>query len=101
MWQRGGRTSRDGDDGEVIILIDEWVEGPRTSLLLIRKGSQNSQPQDEATLIDEQNKGKKLSLPERRGNLPNFWYTFSNESNCLRFRFLDHFDEPQDFRIYI
>src|SRR6266480_2663015 len=101
VWQRGGRTSRDGDNGEVIILIDEWVEGPRTSLPLIRKGSQNSQPQDEATLVDEQNKGKKLSLPERRGNLPNFWYTFSNESNCLRFRFLDRFDEPQDFRIYI
>ena len=28
MWQRGGRTSRDGEDGEVILLIDEWVEGP-------------------------------------------------------------------------
>ena len=101
VWQRGGRTSRDGQDGEVILLIDEWVEGPRTSPPLIRKGSQNSQPQDEATLVEEQNKAKKLSLPERRGNLPTFWYTFSNEPDCLRIRFLDHFGEPQEFRIFI
>ena len=101
MWQRGGRTSRDGEDGEVILLIDEWVEGPRSSPPLIRKGSQNSQPQDGATLAEEQNKAKKLPLPERRGNLPNFWYTFLNEPDCLRIRFLDHFGELQEFRIYI
>ena len=77
------------------------MEGPRTSPPSIRKGSQNSQPQDEATLAEEQNKVKRLPLPERRGNLPNFWYTLSNEPDCLRIRFLDHFSEPQEFRIYI
>jgi superfamily II DNA helicase RecQ len=101
VWQRGGRTSRDGGDGEVILLIDEWVEGPRSSPPLIRKGSQNSQPQDGDTLAEDQNKAKKLSLPERRGKLPDFWYTFSNESDCLRIRFLDYFGELQAFRIYI
>jgi len=101
IWQRGGRASRDGQDGEVILLIDEWVEGPRTSPPSIRKGRQNSQLQDEATLVEEQNTAKKLSLPERRGNLPNFWYTLSNEPGCLRIQFLDHFDEPQEFRMHI
>lgn len=101
LWQRGGRTSRDGEDGEVIILIDEWVEGPRTSPPSIRKGSQSSKPQEEATFAEEQNKAKRLSLPERRGNLPNFWYTFSNEPDCLRIKILDRFGEPQEFRIHI
>ena len=77
------------------------MKGPQTSPPSVRKGSQNSQPQDEATLAEEQNKAKRLSLPERRGNLPNFWYTFSNEPDCLRLRFLDRFSEPQEFRIHI
>ena len=44
---------------------------------------------------------RKLTLPERRGRLPNFWYMLTNEPSCLRARFLDHFDEPQVFRIHI
>jgi superfamily II DNA helicase RecQ len=28
-WQRGGRGSRDGQDGEIILLVDEWAFGPR------------------------------------------------------------------------
>jgi superfamily II DNA helicase RecQ len=101
IWQRDGSASRDGQDGEIILLIDEWVEGPRTSPPSTRKGSRNSQLQDEAMLAEEQNKAKKLSLPERRGNLPNFWYTLSNEPSCLRIQFLDHFNEPQEFRRHI
>lgn len=108
MWQRGGRASRDGQDGEIILLIDEWVEGPRTSPPSIRKGrrsnwqsSRNSQLPDEAMSAEEQNKTRKLTLPERRGNLPNFWYMLANEPGCLRSRFLDHFDEPQEFRMHI
>lgn len=38
MWQRGGRASRDGQDGEIVLLIDDWVEGPQTTLPSIRKG---------------------------------------------------------------
>jgi hypothetical protein len=108
MWQRGGRAGRDGQDGEIILLVDDWVEGPRTTPLSIQKGrqsnrqsSQNLQSLDEAILAEEQNKIRKLTLPERRSNLPNFWYMLANEPSCLRVRFLDHFDEPQEFRIYI
>jgi superfamily II DNA/RNA helicase len=107
-WRRGGRTGRDGRDGEIILLIDDWVEGPRTDPPSIRKGrqnnrqsSQNSQPLDEALLAEQPNIIRKLTLPERRGKLPNFWYIFENEHGCLRIQFLDHFDEPQEFRIYI
>ena len=108
MWQRGGRASRDGQDGEIVLLIDDWVEGPRTTAPSIRRGrmsnhqsNQDSQLLDEAILAEEQNKVRNLALPERRGNLPNFWYTLANEPNCLRAQFLDHFDEPQEFRVHI
>ena len=84
------------------------MEGPRTTPLSIQKGrqsnrqsSQNLQSLDEAILAEEQNKIRKLTLPERRSNLPNFWYMLANEPSCLRVRFLDHFDKPQEFRIYI
>lgn len=42
-----------------------------------------------------------MTLPERRSKLPNFWYMLANESSCLRARFLDYFNEPQEFRIHI
>lgn len=29
-WQRGGRAARDGNAGELIILLEHWVKGPRT-----------------------------------------------------------------------
>jgi hypothetical protein len=108
MWQRGGRASRDGQDGEIILLVDEWVEGSRTAPPSIQKGrqingqsSQDSQLLDEATSAEKQNKMRKLTLSERRGKLPNFWYMLANDPGCLRARFLDHFDEPQEFRIHI
>jgi superfamily II DNA helicase RecQ len=110
MWQRGGRAGRDGQDGEIILLIDEWVEGPRTESLSNPKGrqrkhesSQTSQQlddDDEATSAEEQNKTR-LSLSERRRNIPDFWYMLANDHSCLRARFLDHFDEPQEFRVHI
>ena len=111
MWQRGGRASRDGQDGEIILLVDEWVEGPRTtppstdstqkSCQSNGQSSQHPQPLDGALLVEKQDKIRQLTLPERRGKLPNFWYMLTNEPGCLRARFLDHFDEPQEFRIHI
>jgi hypothetical protein len=108
MWQRGGRAGRDGQDGEIILLIDDWVEGPRIDSRPIPKGcqndyqsSQNSQLLDEAILAEKQNKTTRLTLPERRNKLSNFWYMLANNPSCLRAQFLDHFDEPQEFRIYI
>jgi hypothetical protein len=61
--------------------------------------SQNSQLL--AGPAEYQKKTRKLTLPERRGKLPNFWYMITNEPSCLRARLLDHFDELQGLRIHI
>ena len=66
-----------------------------------RQSSQNSQPLDADILAEKENKIRKLTLPERRGTLSNFWYRLVNEPSCLRAPFLDHFDEPQEFRVHI
>jgi superfamily II DNA helicase RecQ len=108
LWQRGGRASRDGKDGEIILLVDEWVEGPRIAPPSIQKACQThgksskaSHLLDEAVTAEKQSKVTKLTHAERRGKLPNFWYMLMNETGCLRTRFLDHFDEPQEFRVHI
>jgi superfamily II DNA helicase RecQ len=44
MWQRGGRASRDGRDGEIILLLDDWVEGPRTKSQSTQQGKQDPKP---------------------------------------------------------
>ncbi len=110
VWQRGGRTGRDGQDGEIIILIDDWVEGPRKEPQSIPKGrksdDQSSQvsplldDSDEDILAEEQNKTRP-SLPERRSKIPDFFYLLANVPTCIRDRFLDLFGEPQEFRIHI
>jgi superfamily II DNA helicase RecQ len=33
LWQRGAHGSRDGQDGEIILLSDEWAFGTRDELL--------------------------------------------------------------------
>ena len=108
MQQQGGRASRDGQDGDIILLIDDQVEDPQTEPLLIQKGCQsnhqsslNLQSLDEAMLAETQNKIRKLTPPKRQGKLPNFWYMLANGPSCLRARFLDHFDKPQEFQIHI
>jgi hypothetical protein len=42
-----------------------------------------------------------LTLPERRGLLPNFWHQLTNDQSCLQTQFLNHFNEPLEFRSYI
>lgn len=42
FWQRGGRAGRDGQDGEIILLIDDWVEGPRIDSLSIQKSRRSN-----------------------------------------------------------
>ena len=108
MWQRGSKASRDGQDSDIILLIDDQVKGPRTEPSSIQKGcwsnhqsSLNLQSLDEAMLAKTQNKIRRLTPLERRGKLPNFWYMLANEPSCLRARFLDRFDKPQEFWIYI
>jgi len=107
-WQRGGRAGRDGLDGEIILLVDEWVIGNRIKIppsqkhhQIKRKSCQDSQLLDEDGPVADGTKLRKLTPDERRGKLPDFWYTLANNSGCHRTRFLDHFDEPLEYRIHI
>jgi len=99
MWQRGGRAGRDGRDGEIILLVDEWVKGPRIDPLQSEEEDQWTLDEDEA--IEDKEKTRKLTRTERRSKLPEFWYTLTNDPCCLRALFLDHFDEPQEYRVHI
>jgi superfamily II DNA helicase RecQ len=105
LLQRGGRACRDGLDGEIILLVDEWVRGPLITAPPSQKGHQsnhklrkNPQPQKEAGLVVDQ---QKKTLTERRSKLPHFWYMFANDPSCLRARILEFFDEPEEYRVSI
>jgi superfamily II DNA helicase RecQ len=117
-WQRGGRGSRDGQDGEIILLVEEWAFGPRDEAtaqnhacqLKNHRSKQNPFPK---SVAEEPNKGpaehlngeealeqdqraKSLSDKERRERLPVFWYHLINADGCIRKQFLDFFDEIND-----
>jgi superfamily II DNA helicase RecQ len=118
-WQRGGRAGRDGKDGEMILLVDEWVQGERKSHRAdesVALSDELEEPEDLAELEElegleeledsgnsnpEKSKRKKLSDYERRGKLSDFWYKIANDDSCLRERFLDFFDEPSEYRTNI
>lgn len=108
MWQRGGRAARNGQDGEIVILVDEWVIGDR---LVHSSGQKASIPTGELDDItqdadQEEDGGKEPSNrkkrsrtdPERRGMLPEFWYQLFNNQDCIRRRILDYFQEPAEYR---
>lgn len=108
LWQRGGRASRDGLDGEMILLIDEWVKGPRSTPITNHKNKSNgskslasSQRNDNPDSGEGEDMGRqiqKLTDDQRRGKMPEFWYNLSNTNDCLRAQFLDHFNELDEYR---
>lgn len=109
-WQRGGRASRDGKDGETILLIDEWVQGERSkshrrmsteSVSLPDELEELEELEDSCDSDLEKPKRKRLSDFERRGKLSDFWYKLANDDSCLREQFLDFFDEPSEYRMNI
>lgn len=108
--QRGGRASRDKLDGEMIILLPDWLPGQRSSRPIQQRSKKKCQG---ASFIDtgeaglktgeDTPKAKKLTDEQRRDNLPDFWYNLANSERkdppeCLRRQFLDFFDEPNEFR---
>jgi superfamily II DNA helicase RecQ len=117
-WQRGGRGSRDGQDGEIILLVDEWAFGLRDEAAAQKYARQskaqglrqetyalgvteepNEDPAEE--LNDEEAPEQEQpaigsSDKERRERLPAFWYNLINASTCIRQQFLDFFEEPKD-----
>jgi superfamily II DNA helicase RecQ len=115
FWQRGGRACRDGHNGEIILLIDQWVQGKRVKTPQRQLHLQDEAEQDEEQRDDEPqyredssfatdpivNTGsdnnpqhdKKLTPAQCRGRLPDFWYNLLNNDGCLREQFLDHFNE--------
>ncbi|KAJ5109556.1 hypothetical protein N7532_002201 [Penicillium argentinense] len=117
-WQRGGRGSRDGQDGETILLVDEWAFGPRDEAAAQRYARQSKaqglrQETCAMGVTEELNRGSAEELhdeetpeqeqsaicssdKERRERLPAFWYNLINASTCIRQEFLDFFEESKD-----
>jgi superfamily II DNA helicase RecQ len=111
LWQRGGRACRLGQDGKIIILVDQWIQGGIKKCAVKRKiYTKNVDLEEDDSLADSDDeakevnperpqKGGRLSHEERRAVLPEFWYLLANEpTECLRKRFLDYFNEPEEFR---
>jgi hypothetical protein len=111
LWQRGGRACRLGQDGKIIILVDQWIQGGIKKRAAKRKiHANNDDLEEDIPLADSDDeakeanperpqKGGRLSHEERRAKLPKFWYLLANEpAECLRKRFLDYFNEPEEFR---
>lgn len=119
-WQRVGRVGRDGKSSEMIILLEEWVKGPKQANHPIQRYQEahsnvviNDKDGDGDSNVDDDSDIQMRAAPcsnakapgktflaemERRSKLPDFWYSLANESRCLRELFLDQFDEPQQFR---
>ena len=111
LWQCGGRSCRLGQDGKMIILVDQWIQGGIKKRAAKRKiHAKNDDSDENISLADSDDeakepsherlqKGGRLSHEERRAKLPKFWYLLANEpTECLRKRFLDYFNEPEVFR---
>jgi hypothetical protein len=111
VWQRGGRACRLGQDGKIIILIDQWILGGMKKHAAKHKiRAKKDDPEEDVSLVDSDDevdeadakgvqKGGRLSHEERRAKLPEFWYLLANQSKiCLRKQFLDYFNEPEEFQ---
>lgn len=73
--QRGGRACRDKMDGEMIILLPEWVQGDR-SPKISKRGQVHV---DNGSQTEEgAQKSEKLTDKDRRDRLSDFWYHLGN-----------------------
>lgn len=95
----------------MIILVDQWIQGKIKKRAAKRNiHAKNDDLEGVLSLADSDDeaeeanperpqKGGRLSHEERRAKLPDFWYLLVNEpTECLRKRFLDYFNEPEEFR---
>src|SRR5699024_9886179 len=87
IWQRGGRSSRDGCDGEMIFLFPIWTKGPRI------QPSKNGPDESTQNSNKKQLKSSKTH-DHKRGKLPNPIYDLVNDEGCSREFFLNHYSEP-------
>ena len=112
LWQRGGRACRLGQDGRIIILVDQWIQGgikkhgvkhkihAKKDDLEDNLSSADSDDEAKEAGPEKPRKGGSLSHEERRAKLPEFWYLLANEpTECLRKQFLDYFNEAEEFRV--
>ena len=106
LWQRGGRGCRDGEEGEMILLVEEWAIGDRTyprskvrpDLSQISASTSTATgSEDTAQDAGTQKKLRKDNL-ERRDALADEVYDLINGSHCLQEIFLDFLQEPDSFR---
>ena len=106
LWQRGGRACRLGQNGKIIVLVEQWIKGHRKKLPTTGGHSEDGEGFSSMDSDDEfeeesaeEQEGSRSTLEERRAKLPEFWYHLANQPReCLRKQFLDYFDEPEEFR---
>jgi hypothetical protein len=70
LWQRGGRASRDGKNGEIIFLLEPWVRGDRVNLSAKEQASLTSQDLEDILRDPDQEDNQddsatKTTLPPR------------------------------------
>lgn len=108
LWQRGGRACQDGQEGEVIILFEQWVSGCREAppkpaqkdeTLASVLADEVMLEVTDKDLIITMVKTPKATDAQRWGALPPFWYDISNSEVCLQKLILAYFGEtlgPQE-----
>jgi hypothetical protein len=87
-----------GQNGKVIILIEQWTKGHRKKLPT-EHGEDLSSTDESEENAEELQEGSRSTLEERRVKLPDFWYRLANQpGECLWKQFLDYFNELEELR---
>jgi superfamily II DNA or RNA helicase len=115
LWQRGGRACRDGEFGEIILLVQQWAVGKERIMPSDRSsettvvdpddsdkddasGDDNSDISDgDISPAKRQTKSGILDA-KKRGKLPEFWWKLINTPMCMRDTIWEHFQEPSESR---
>lgn len=109
--QRGGRACRDGKEGEIILLVDQWTIGERPNIIRNQtsigsdeldepESNLTTEPESNPTTNTTNNKPlskRALSEKERLLKLPQLWYDICNHIKCIRRMVLSYFEEPDEF----
>ncbi|KAI5309835.1 hypothetical protein KEM55_002302, partial [Ascosphaera atra] len=111
LWQRGGRASRNLQEGCIILLVENWVLGKErhkskksaeSAELVADNGNEAGDEEEEEELEDEPQTRRVAKDPsEERGDLADIWYSMVNGDStcCICDLLLDYFKEPEQFRV--
>lgn len=104
LFQRGGRACRDGEKGEIMLLVDAWTIGERPGVPMhIATGFHLLDGSSEAVESAE-NTNNPSTANKRRAQdkvcllkLPQLWYEICNQCQCIYLILLQFFEEPPEF----